>query len=371
MPEDVLPAWVADMDLGVPEPVRRALVDAIELQDLGYPYWPGGDPVVDAFERRMRHRHDWHPVPGRTRVLSDLIQALQVVIEHTTRPGDAVALHVPSYPPFLASIARAGRRIVPLGVHRGDARWELDPVEQRRLVDQHRPSLIVLVNPHNPSGRVLERHELEALADVAVEHRIPVLADEIHSDLSFVERRHIPFASLSRDTAELTITVTSPGKAFNLAGMRCAVMHVGHEETAARLDRAPLDYFGTPSVLSRIAAAAAWTSSEAWLEDVRHQLTQNRRAVTAWVERRPDVDFVPPEATYLAWLDFSRSAFPTDAATELSERAKVQLSPGAEFSQHTPIDTSGFARLNFATSPSHLEEILSRLDGALDSAQHG
>ena len=363
---DVLPAWVADMDLGIPEPVSARLLETIHRQDLGYPYWPGGDPVVAAFAERMRDRFGWQPREGRTRVLSDLIQILQIVIEHTTEPGDAIALHVPSYPPFLAAIHRAGRRIVALPIEPAAAGWSLDLDRHRELFAATRPRLFVLVNPHNPTGRAFREAELRGLAEIAVEHGIPVLSDEIHADLTYRPHRHTPFASLDPAVAELVITATSATKAFNLAGTRCAVAHLGHTPTAEALDRAPLDYFGTPSVLSRIATVAAWRESDDWQQSVLRLLTHNRDRVTEWAAGHPELGYRPPEATYLAWLDFARAGLPVAPAAEMLKQARVHLSAGAEFTQHTPVASDSFARLNFATTTAVLDEILHRIDTALE-----
>ncbi|WP_246243648.1 aminotransferase class I/II-fold pyridoxal phosphate-dependent enzyme [Mycolicibacterium murale] len=353
IPPTVLPAWVADMDLGIPPAVSTAMRRTIDLEDLGYPFWTGGDPVISAFTDRMISRYGWTPVPDRTRVFSDLIQILQVVIEQATKPGDAVALHVPTYPPFLAAIERAGRTLVPLQ-ELGDG--------------QHRPRLLIVVNPHNPTGHVLSIQELRVLADFAVTEQIPVLSDEIHSDLIYAPHTHIPFASLGPDVAALTITATSATKAFNLAGIRCAVAHIGHEPTAQALDRAPLDYFGTPSVLSRVATVAAWRDSDAWQKELTELLHRNRERVSGWAATHPEIEYQAPEATYLAWLDFRGTALADDPAAHLL-RGGVQLSPGADFSQHTDVDTASFARLNFATTPDVLEQILERIDRCLRTAR--
>jgi cystathionine beta-lyase len=365
VPEDVLPAWVADMDLGIPEPVTAALRQTLDREDLGYPYWAKGDPVIAAFIERMRAQYGWTPQGGRTRVFSDLIQILQIVIEHTTSPGDTIALQVPNYPPFLAAIERANRRILALPVTDSADGWTFEIEQYRAAVQQHAPRLIVLVNPHNPTGRVWTRSELEALAALATDHDIPVLADEIHADLAYSPHEHIPFASLGADVERLTITATSATKAFNLAGTRCAVAYLGHEPTARALDRAPLDYFGTPSVLSRVATVAAWQAGDSWLQQTLSLLEQNRRRVKHWADAHPDIRYHEPEATYLSWLDFDRTPLADDPAARILERSRVQLSPGTDFSEHTDVNTTSFARLNFATTPDVLEEILARTDIAL------
>ncbi|WP_236950363.1 aminotransferase class I/II-fold pyridoxal phosphate-dependent enzyme [Mycobacterium sp. MS1601] len=364
VPPTVLPAWVADMDLGIPPAVSAALRQTLDRQDLGYPHWPEGDPVVNAFTDRMMTRYGWTPMPDRTRVFSDLIQVLQVVIEQTTSPGDAVALHVPTYPPFLAAIERAGRTIVSLRLRESG---ELDLEQHRDAVAQHKPRLLIVVNPHNPTGRVFRVQELRALADLVRAQQIPVFADEIHSDLTYAPYTHVPFASLGPDVAALTVTATSATKAFNLAGIRCAVAHVGHQPTARALDRAPLDYFGTPSVLSRKATVAAWRDSDAWQKQMADLLHRNRTRVSEWVATQHGLRYREPEATYLAWLDFSGTALFRDPAKHILDGG-VQLSAGADFSQHTAVDTASFARLNFATTPDLLEQILERIERCLRTA---
>lgn len=365
VPASVIPAWVADMDLGIPPAVTAAMQTTIDRQDLGYPYWPHQDPVIRAFTERMSTRYGWHPAPERTRVFSDLIQILQIVIEYATNPGDAVALHVPNYPPFLAALQRSGRTIVPLRFTDTGSSWELDVDQHRAAFQRHRPRLLVVVNPHNPTGRVLRRDELQSLADLALTCEIPVFSDEIHADLTHKPHTHIPFASLNSAVADLTITATSATKAFNLAGTRCAVAHIGHEPTARALDRAPLDFFGTPSVLSRVATVAAWEQGESWHRDIASLLRHNRSRVDEWVAGHPKVTLYQPEATYLSWLDFRATSISDDPAAHILADGAVQVSPGADFSAHTDVDTGSYARLNFATTAATLEEILSRIDRCL------
>lgn len=366
--QDVIPAWVADMDFPAPAVVRRAMVEAIERSDLGYPSWKGEDPLVSAFEERMTGRFGWSPAPGFTRVFSDLIQVLQVVIEMATEAGDGVALVVPSYPPFLASIERAGRRIVPIRVVDDCDQWRFDTEGLGDRLREAGTRLLVVVNPHNPTGRVLRRPELEVLAAVAEELDLAVLSDEIHADLVHAGHEHVPFASLTPDAASRTVTATSATKAFNIAGVRCALAHVGHAQVRTRLDEAPLDYFGQPGLLGRLATITAWTQADDWLDALREVLERNRRTIEGWVRSRDDVRSHTPEATYLAWLEFpTLAAAGADAADLLHEKGRVKLSGGPEFSQLTDVDTRSFARLNFATSPENLAEILGRISAVLDT----
>jgi len=352
----VLPAWVADMDVEVPPVVARRVQAVLESGDLGYPDFEAPDPVVTAFERRMADRFGWTPSPSMSRPFTDVIQAFQVTVEMLTTPGDAVALHVPAYPLFLESLAAVGRRIVPIPF---DATAE----ELADLWRREEVRLVVVVNPHNPSGHMLTAAELRPLADAAAELDLPVLSDEIHADLALDGHRHVPFASLGPEVEARTITVTSASKAFNLAGLHCAVAHVGHAGLRERLAALPFAYLGGVSTLSKAATVAAWTEGQPWLDALVEQLHANRDMVTAWAKEH-GVGVEPAEATYLAWLDFGGTPIEADPAGALA-RAGVRLSPGAEFTAHTDLESTSFARLNFGTSPERLERILQRMDAAL------
>jgi cysteine-S-conjugate beta-lyase len=366
LPAGTIGAWVADMDFGIPPAVRESILRVTEHADFGYPHWPGGDdPVIEAFEQRMATRHGWRPEPGRTRVFTDLLQVLQVMVEYATEPGDGVAIHVPAYPPFLASIARAGRRLVPLPMTRDETGWGFSTEGLTERLREQRCRLLVLVNPQNPTGRVFTSAELRPLAAAAEELDLVVLADEIHAELVFSPHRHVPFASLGTAAAARTITTTSATKAFNIAGLRCALAHIGPDRLWDTLARAPLDFFGTPSVLSQVATVAAWRESDAWLTDLMRTLEQNRRLIADWAVTLPwNPRYHSPQGTYLSWLDFTDRSI-TAPAEHLERVAKVKLSEGAEFSRHTTVDTAAFARLNFATSTSNLLEVLDRIATAM------
>jgi cystathionine beta-lyase len=197
LPEDTIGAWVADMDFGIPPAVRARIIECAEREDFGYPHWEGEDPVIDTFHHYMERRHGWSPAPGRARVFTDLLQILQVMIEHSTAPGDGIALHVPNYPPFLASIARSQRRIVPIPMRHHEHGWGFDTEDLAQRLSESGCRMLVLTNPHNPTGRVFDRGELTALAGVAEKLDLVVVSDEIHADLLYPSHHHIPFASLS------------------------------------------------------------------------------------------------------------------------------------------------------------------------------
>lgn len=356
---DVIPAWVADMDL----PTAPAVIEALHRRadgDLGYPAWleqSTGGPLAEAFAGRMAAKYAWSPDPALVRPFSDINQALQVLLHVCTEPGDAVAVHTPAYHPFLGTLESMRRPLRPIQARPDGASWRFE------VPDLSGCKVLLLVNPHNPTGRVFTGAELTLLAEVAAELDLVVLADEIHADLAYRPARHLPFASLSADAAARTITTTSATKAFNIAGLRCAVAHVGAERVHRSLAEAPLDYFGTPSTLSRVATVAAWREGDAWLAELMRALDHNRGLIAEWAAALPwDLRYHAPEATYLSWFDFTDTPLGAVAPAEyLLREARVKLSEGAEFTEGTDVDCAAFARLNFATSPSLLREILARL----------
>lgn len=359
---DVLPAWVADMDFPAPAPVRAALTRFIAGADLGYPNWSGTSPLAGAFSDRMSRRFGWHPDPAHVREFTDIICGLQVVLHLVTEPDDAVAMHVPAYPPFLDALRRMRRRLVPIAMERGPTGWAFDPDEFADRARREGCGALILVNPHNPTGRVLTSAELTALAAVTVEHDLTVIADEVHADLVYDPHRHVPFASLGPEVAARTVTLTSATKAFNLAGIRCAVGHLGPAAVRDALAGQPRQLFGEVSVLGVEATLAAWRDGDGWLEEVRRRLDRNRRLLAADLTARlPELGVDPPEGTYLAWLDLRRLGLGVDPAAFLLDHARVQLMPGPVFGP----GGEGFARLNFATSKTLLHELLDRVVAAL------
>ncbi|MEU7146014.1 PatB family C-S lyase [Nocardia sp. NPDC046473] len=360
---DVLPAWIADMDFPVAPPVLDALAATLSRGDLGYPAWSnwgGPDPLANDFTKRMELYH-WAPQPDWVRSFSDIIQAIQIVIQTMTAPGDGVVIQTPSYPPFLKTVTMMGRRAITDPIERTEGGWSFDPQRLRRTIVEERPRVLIVVNPHNPTGRVFTRAELEELAEIAIANDMVVVSDEVLADLAFAPHRHIPIASLSPEIAARTITMTSATKAFNFAGLRCAVTHIGPAELREAIDAAPPDVFGVVNVLGIEATKAAWCDGDGWLAAVRDRLRQNRDMVCdSIVQRMPMITCDPPEANYLLWLDCGK-LHKEDTAVFFREAARVELSTGKSFGP----GCEDFVRLNFATSPNILTEILSRMAAAV------
>lgn len=362
-PESVLPAWIADMDFGVPEPVQRAVERVVRQRDYGYPERDPGDRLDAAFGDRMRGRFGWEIDPALVLPIADLIQGTIAAVLAFSEPGDGVAVQTPAYPPFLNSIDDAGRRRVVNPLVDDGERLRIDVEGLERALDR-RTRVLLLCNPHNPSGRVLERAELEAIGRIARDHDLVVISDEIHCDLVYPGRRHVPFGSLGDDVAGRTITINSATKGFNIAGLRCGVMHFGSPALRERFRRAlPDRLMGTVNAIGVDATVAAWRAGQPWLDRVMERLRANRDRVAAWAaEQAPAIRHHPPEATYLAWLDCPGLAGRADDAHEFFLReAQVGLARGVDFGP----GGARCVRLNFATSPEILDQLLERMAAAL------
>ena len=364
--EDVLPASGADMDFAVAEPVQHAITRVVARHDYGYPLRTAGSRVEVAFAARMRERFGWVLDQSLVVTTDSLLQALTACLLAFARRGDGVVLHAPYFFPFADVVASAGRRLVPVPMVDDGSRLAVDPDALCAAVDEGCRVLIVC-NPHNPSGRVLERAELAAIGQVAVDRDLVVISDEVHCDLVYPGTRHVPMASIDPEVAARTVTLNSASKGFNIAGLRCAVMHFGSNELLRRFRRfIPVHLLGAASIVSWDATVAAWREGQPWLDQVMELLAANRRRVAGWAAEQ-GIGHHTPEATYLAWLDCRRLALDGPAHDFFLRHARVALLDGAPFGA----GGAGHVRLNFATSEAILAEILQRLTDALARARTG
>ena len=360
-PADVLPAWIADMDFAVAPEISIALRAIIEREDYGYTPHNLNERATHAFCHWMTTRHGWTPDPARVIVATNMMQLMHAMVLMFSEPGDGVVVQTPIYPGFLTVVAQNRRRLDENPLRRGNSRYAMDLDGLRRVMDK-RTRLLLLCNPHNPAGRAFEVDELRAIADMALEHDLTVIANEVHMDLVYPPARYTPFASLGGEIAKRTITLSSTSKGLNIAGLRLAVAHFGSQALQAKFAEINLDLLGKPSVFSIMGSEAAWLSGGPSLDKILIQLAANRdRAAQFLHSHLPEIIHLPVEATYFAWLDCSRLNLPVPAARFFLDKARVALSPGRDFSS----STAHCARLNFATSPSILEEILARMARAV------
>jgi len=356
--EDVLPAWVAEMDFGPAPAVTRALHEAVDKGLTGYPYPEAEDALAAAAVEFWADWLDWKVEPSWVFPAPDVIAGIGRAIEHLTRPGSPVVLHTPVYFPFFSMVEQAGRDIVEVRCQPDDeGRYTLNLAGIDRALDDGAGS-VVLCNPWNPTGRCLTESELTELLEVAERHDARVISDEIHAPITYSGVRHVPLSTLD---AERTVTVTAASKAWDLPGLKCAqvVLTNGSDRETWERDFAPHQVgVGTFGLL---AGTAAYSDGVTWFEQTLRTLESNRDLLGSLVrEHLPGAVFSPPEATYLAWLDMSGYGV-ADPAEFLLERARVALTGGGPFGT----GASQHVRLNFATDPTILTTIVERMGRAL------
>ena len=360
-PGDVLAMWVAEMDYPTAPAITAALHRAVDQETFGYPLSAGESGLADVLTADLDRRHGWRVHPDDVFLVADVMRGMTLALDAFSERGDAVVITTPVYMPFFDVVKLSGRPQVhvPMVEAEGRATLDLDGIDAA-LAEGART--VLLCNPYNPLGRVLDRAELTAFAEVVERHVARVIADEIHAPLVF-EGTHQPYAALSAATAGHTVTLVSASKAWNLPGLKCAQVITSNAADRAVWERIPLWAKVGVASLGIEASIAAYRDSEEWLQEVRALLTRHAALVAEAVDGMPGVRHRRNEGTYLAWLDCTELELDVDPADWFLEHARVALSPGRPF--RAPAHR--FARLNFATTTAILEESLDRMDKALRS----
>ncbi|GAA2751669.1 MalY/PatB family protein [Amnibacterium kyonggiense] len=349
-------AWVAEMDFGTAPVVQRAIEAGVRDQLFGYLTPALARDAAEATSDWCAAEYGWRPDPRRVHAVTDVLSALEIAVRQFSRPESAIIVPTPAYMPFLTLPRTLGRRLLQVPGEVVDGRWVLD-LERLDEAFASGGGVLVLCNPHNPTGRVFDRAELERIADVVERHGGLVFADEIHAPIVF-EGAHVPYASLSAATAAHTITATSASKAWNVPGLKAAQLILSSEAHEQRFQADGMGHLAEPSTLGVVAATAAYRHGRDWLVDVRAYLDRNRLLLADLLaDALPEVGFAPPEGTYLGWLDCAALALPEAPERWFRERAGVALTAGAlcgrGFEQHV--------RIVFATPAPILAEIVHAL----------
>jgi cystathionine beta-lyase len=357
-PRDVVPLTVAEMDFALAPAVSAALHDAVERSDAGYAMAvPDLGQALAGFAAR---RWGWDINPESVTAVTDVGVGVVELLRVLTRPGDAVAISPPVYPPFFDWVPEAGARILEVPLVERDGRWRLDLDGIERAFATH-PAAYILCSPHNPVGTVHSPAELEALVRLARIYRVVLISDEIHAPLVLPGSGFTPLLTVP-GAAELAVSVVSASKAWNLAGLKCAAVVTASPAMARLAEGFPPDARWRIGHLGVIATVAAYTEGEGWLDQLLGTLDHRRSVLGDLLgERLPAVRWQPPEATFLAWLD-CRAIGPDNEARELFLRqGKVALEPGLRFGALG----AGYARLNFATSVEILDQATERMSRAV------
>ena len=357
---DIIPMWVADMDFPSPPEILKALHQRIDHGIFGY-----GSPSPRLKEAILSHlyaAYGWEVDPTWIIFLPGLVTGLNVACRSWGRPGAGILTTVPVYPPFLTAPGFAGKRLLTTRLIYSDQRWQFD---WNALQDAISPgtAMFLLCNPHNPTGRVFTRRELEQLADICLKSRMVICSDEIHCDLVMEPGcRHIPLASISPEVADRTVTLMAPSKTYNIPGLGCAFAVVSNPKLRQRFKKAMSGIVPHVNVLGFVAAQAAFEFGSPWLKRVLAYLRENRDRVFQWTRQFKELEMAQVEATYLAWIDVHSIEQTNPAA--FFESGGVGLSDGAFFG------APGFVRLNFGCSRILLEKALDRMAGTILKRTH-
>lgn len=354
-PEDVLPMWVADMDF----PTAPCVIDALQARVaqgiFGYGDTP--DELFGVVIAHLKQRYQWDVKPEWLIPLPGVVSGLNLAVRAFTEQGQRSLAPRPIYPPFYKAAQLAGReqQAIPLTLNQGRWVMDLDAAQASLRGDE---KLLMLCNPQNPGGTVYRRDQLLAQLEFAERHDLIVCSDEIHGELVLEPGlEHIPFASLDERAAQRSITFISPSKTWNIAGLGASLAIIPNPQLRRRFAVARQGIVPSVDVLSLTAATAAWRDGEPWRQALITHLRHQRDRLCSAVNALPGLRVVPPEATYLAWVDASE--------LQLDEPWHHFLQHGLAFSPGKDFGDGQYVRINFACSETTLDEAITRMQRAI------
>lgn len=344
--QDIIPMWVADMDLASPPAVQQALHQAVQLGVFGYGEVSSG--LQQAFIDWCARNYAWQVEKDWLVWIPGVVPGFNLAVEAWLEPHEGLLVQAPVYPPIRMLGQQRQRQLKEISIH--------EPLNSSHLAKFVQPNTkaLVLCNPHNPLGKVYNRAELTALAELATAHNLIVIADEIWSDLILdPTAQHLPFASLSPTAAQNSITLMAPSKTFNIAGLSCAVAVIPNPKLRASYRQTLRGLMPDMNYLGLIAAQAAWQQGQDWLVALRQHLNANLDVLEAWLQNFPAIGYQRPQATFVAWLDVSQLGLVNPSADFLA--GGVAVTPGDIYGD------SNYIRLNFGCPTLQLQQALERL----------
>lgn len=355
-PEDVLPLFVAETDFPLAPAITRALERAVRDGDTGYV--ASRTPLAAAYAAFAERRYGWAPDPDGMRSTADVSMGIVEILRRVISPGDRVIVNPPVYPPFFELVEEAGGVVERVPLRDTGIGWELD-LEGIETALAAGARAVLLCNPHNPTGTVHSADSLRALARLAVAHGATVVSDEIHAPLTQPGAGFTPFLTAGEDAARVGFAVVSASKAFNLAGLKCALMIGAVPQTRQLLRELPVEVEWRTGQFGLLAAVAAFApESDDWLDGLLLTLDANRRLIADLLaEHLPEARYRMPDAGYLAWIDLTDLGWGDNPSRRILREAKVALHFGPAFGA----EGAGHVRLNFGTSPEIITEAIMRI----------
>ena len=360
---DLTPMWVADMDIKTAPEILEAMRNKLEQEIFGYVYRP--DSYYESAANWLKKRFGYEISPATLIHSPGVVPSMSILVKMLTKETDKILIQSPVYPPFASSVKDNGRTLVENNLVKDEnGYYTVDFEDLEKKLSCEDVTLFILCNPHNPVGRVWKKDELEKMGELCRKYNVRILADEIWRDLIMPGHKHIPMASLSKEIENITITLFSPTKSFNLAGLQASFATFPRAEERKEFD----DILGKMDVkrnnpFSLVAFEAAYEKCENWLEQLIEHIDGNMQYVIEFInEKLPMIKTSKPEGTYLMWLDFNGVGIPQDKIQDfLINEAKVAMNDGATFGENG----KGFFRMNVACPRYMVEEAMEKIEKAI------
>lgn len=361
--EDLLPMWVADMDFKSPKEVIDAFKERVDHGVFGYP--DIGDDVYEIIIKWAKERYNWDIKKEWILFTPGVVAGLNIGIKEIGRKGDNVIVQSPVYPPFYRVVENNERelKINPLKFDGEEFMMDFDDLEEK--IDE-KTKLMVLCNPHNPVGRAWTKDELTRLGDIAIKNDLPIISDDIHCDLTLEGVKHVPIASISKELEDRTITLMSPSKSFNIAGLFTSIAIIPNKTFRETYEKVIEKMeIGSVSIFGALGVKTAYSEGGKWLDEVLKYVEGNIDYAIDYIGREiPEVKVVKPDATYLLWLDFRGLNRTADEVRDaLLEVGKIVLNDGRPYGK----GGEGYFRLNVGCPRSIVEEGLERIKKSVGS----
>ncbi|MCQ2588934.1 MAG: pyridoxal phosphate-dependent aminotransferase [Treponema sp.] len=357
-PEDAISLWVADMDFPTAPCIQKALADRAAHGIFGYSR--PDERYYEALEKWYKTRHNYSFEKEWVINTPGVVFAIATAIKAYTKEGDGVLIQKPVYYPFFNMINALDRKVVNSPLEFKNGHYEINFEDFEKQIVENDVKLFLLCSPHNPGGRVWSKAELEKIAEICLRHKVIVVSDEIHSDITFGDNVHTVFGNISKEAAENSIICTAPSKSFNLAGLQFSNIFIPNAELRKKFQK-EVDKTGydEPSLTGIVAAVAAYSEGGQWFDEAKKYIWENIQFAAKYLEEHnPKIKAIIPEGTYLLWLDFSETGL-SDA--EINEKvlrqAKVWLDAGSMFGK----EGEKFQRINCATPRVVLEQALKNI----------
>jgi cysteine-S-conjugate beta-lyase len=360
--KDVMPLWVADMDFATLPEITTALEERVRHGIFGYTY--PKEEYQNTVINWMKKRHNYDIKPEWLVYTPGVVFAISMAVRAITKEGESVLIQNPVYYPFTNTVLENDRKLIinslhyEVREHRGVYSIDFEKFED--LIIKNSVKVFLLCNPHNPVGRVWTKEELTRIGEICLKHNVIIIADEIHEDFVYGEKKHIPIASISKDIENITVTCTSPSKTFNLAGLQISNIVIANP-TIRKAFRKEIGKtgFDEPNISGIVACQAAYTYGEVWLEELKMYLMENIAFVKEFVDKKmPKVVLTIPEGTYLVWLDFNGYGLDLrELEDRIQKKARLWLDEGIMFGK----EGLGFERINIAAPRKIVEEAMNRL----------